>query len=395
MTKSFGVLTGIFGLITAGFFFSPRIQAAEMEHITVYRDETLYLMTPWILKLRSGELVLTAREAHVRRKEHRGHTDPTARGILLRSRDGGRTWGEKTVVDDETYRFSQTEDVPVTQLSDGTLLLNMYSWSVSPLPVGFPSITQSTMLGLYKAPPTAIYTLEGLSLLRSTDEGRTWSPRQSLQIPGLPPLVARCPAIELPDGTLLLSVAAQKSAVVPERGRRTFPFSDWVIRSTDRGKTWGDPVLVAEDPEHDMWFVESGIVRLRSGKIIIMHRTENFLYQSESVDNGKSWSGPKKTPMWGWVAHLLELSDGRLLCTYGYRKSPFGVRACISRDGGKTWDIKNELVLRDDGGNWDLGYPSSVELPDGRVLTVYWINHEKEGDPKSETRYIAGTFYRP
>jgi hypothetical protein len=63
--------------------------AGEMEHITVYRDDTLYLIIPWLLQLNNGDLVLTAREAHARNKEQRGHVDPTARGILLRSRDGG------------------------------------------------------------------------------------------------------------------------------------------------------------------------------------------------------------------------------------------------------------------------------------------------------------------
>jgi hypothetical protein len=99
--------------------------------------------------------------------------------------------------------------------------------------------------------------------------------------------------------------------------------------------------------------------------------------------------------MWGFPAHLLELRDGRILCTYGYRRKPFGVRASISKDGGRTWDTQTEIILRDDGGTHDLGYPSSVELPDGRVLTTYWFNQQKEGDPKSETRFIAGTFYRP
>ena len=38
---------------------------------------------------------------------------------------------------------------------------------------------------------------------------------------------------------------------------------------------------------------------------------------------------------------------------------------------------------------------SAVELEDGRILVVYWFNNETEGDPESESRYIAGTFFRP
>ena len=70
------------------------------------------------------------------------------------------------------------------------------------------------------------------------------------------------------------------------------------------------------------------------------------------------------------------------------------MRASISK-ARKTWDVQNEIILRNDGRTHDLRYPSSVELPDGRVLTTYWFNQQKEGDPESETRFIAGTFYRP
>ncbi len=354
----------------------PVQASGRMQHIIIHRDDTQYYITPWLLRLKSGELLVTAREAHVRRKENRGHTDPTGRGILIRSRDGGVTWGGKTVVDDETYRFSQTQDVPVTQLSDGTLLLNLYSWSLMPVPD--PEIRRTTQR------PYSV-TLDGLSLLHSIDGGHTWSKRQPLQVAALGPLVARCPALELPDGTLMLSVAA---------GR---PYSDYVITSKDKGLTWGDPVLVAEDRGKQMYYCESGIVRLRSGKIILMHRTKpGDLYQSESDDSGKTWKGPTKTPIWsGSPAHLLELSDGRVLCTYGYRRAPFGIRACLSRDEGKTWDIKNEIVLRDDGGNADLGYPSVIEMRNGRLLVVYWFNNERPGEPGSEVRYIAGTFFEP
>jgi hypothetical protein len=36
-----------------------------------------------------------------------------------------------------------------------------------------------------------------------------------------------------------------------------------------------------------------------------------------------------------------------------------------------------------------------VEVGDGRLLVVYWMNHQKEGDAASEVRYLAGTFFAP
>ena len=44
----------------------------------------------------------------------------------------------------------------------------------------------------------------------------------------------------------------------------------------------------------------------------------------------------------------------------------------MSEDEGRTWDMENEVVLRDDGFGRDVGYPSSEQLDDGSILTVYY-----------------------
>lgn len=46
----------------------------------------------------------------------------------------------------------------------------------------------------------------------------------------------------------------------------------------------------------------------------------------------------------------------------------------FSKDGGETWDIDNVIV--DNGDNGDLGYPSSVVLEDGSILTVFYAKPE-------------------
>ena len=45
-------------------------------------------------------------------------------------------------------------------------------------------------------------------------------------------------------------------------------------------------------------------------------------------------------------------------------------------------------MLREDGGNGDLGYPWATMLPDGRVLVCYYFNKE------NGTRHIAGTILK-
>lgn len=85
---------------------------------------------------------------------------------------------------------------------------------------------------------------------------------------------------------------------------------------------------------------------------------------------------------------MLKLKDGRLAITYGYRSDPYGIRARLSGDDGQTWG--REIILRDDGGCWDLGYPRTVQRPDGKLVTVYYFN-----DHEDQERYIAATIWDP
>jgi len=64
------------------------------------------------------------------------------------------------------------------------------------------------------------------------------------------------------------------------------------------------------------------------------------------------------------------------------------VRACFSRDNGESWDLATEVQIRNDFINWDVGYPESIEQPDGRVLTVYYYNLFGK-------YFIGGTTWKP
>lgn len=74
--------------------------------------------------------------------------------------------------------------------------------------------------------------------------------------------------------------------------------------------------------------------------------------------------------------------------TYGYRAPPFEIRARLSSDGRHTWEP--EFTIRGNGGGRDLGYPRSVQRPDGKIVTVYYFHDEPKGD-----RYIAATIWEP
>jgi hypothetical protein len=93
-----------------------------------------------------------------------------------------------------------------------------------------------------------------------------------------------------------------------------------------------------------------------------------------SGDDGKSWelldqiTDERQHP-----GHVMQLANGNLLLTYGNRKyGEFGVAVKMSKDKGKTWG--DEFIVIDDLGSGDAGYPSSVQLPDGTMMTAYYSN---------------------
>ena len=110
-----------------------------------------------------------------------------------------------------------------------------------------------------------------------------------------------------------------------------------------------------------------------------------------SHDLGMHWeylSTPAPDVGIGNPPSMIQLRDGRLCVTYGFRRAPYGMRARLSENGGRSWS--KEIVLRADGGGRDMGYPRTVERPDGTIVTVYYFHDEPLGD-----RYIAATLWRP
>ncbi|MBE5761920.1 MAG: exo-alpha-sialidase [Clostridiales bacterium] len=103
-------------------------------------------------------------------------------------------------------------------------------------------------------------------------------------------------------------------------------------------------------------------------------------YQCESTDGGRTWSKPY--PLLeregGAPAHIMRHCSGVLISVYGYRKGPYGIKAMFSFDEGRTWDTGHDIYVNHVGG--DLGYPSTIELIDGSLLTVFYAV-DKEGEP--------------
>lgn len=137
-------------------------------------------------------------------------------------------------------------------------------------------------------------------------------------------------------------------------------------------------------PEGDCW--EPHAVQLPDGKILCHIRVQRYkegkelifsTFQSESVDGGYTWSKPRQllSDHGGVPAHLIYHSSGAVISVYGYRQYPYAIKAMISFDGGKTWDIDN--VLYEQPHSADIGYPATVELKDGSLMTVFYAKEHE------------------
>jgi sialidase-1 len=260
------------------------------------------------------------------------------------------------------------------QLKDGTIVVGIfYNNLYSPEGVYAPAERKRAML----ASPQEHYL--GSYTIASKDNGHTWSSPAYIDTAKMPFTNIEGPTdapIEMPDGALLMGVIGYS---LQGDAKNT---ASIMLRSADQGKSWSYLSTIASDPGGKLGgFMEPGIARTRTGRIVVAMRNsgvDQAVWVTHSDDNGRTWVPVTETAMIGHPVDLLQLSDGRLMATYGIRNdrhtTPGGVRACFSGDDGVTWDILSEVQLRSDFLNWDTGYPESIETRDGAVLTVYYFN---------------------
>ena len=170
-------------------------------------------------------------------------------------------------------------------------------------------------------------------------------------------------------------------------------------RSVDGGKAFGFLSWVSAEPEG--FQIMPASLRLDEQRLLVAVRcsgrgefteTKHWIDAYLSNDDGLTWAHVGQpvpaSGMGGNPPTLTQLPDGRIVLTYGYRAAPFGIRAKVSADGGITWG--EDIVLRSDGGNPDIGYPRTILRPDGFLVTAYYYNDSAEGE-----RYIGATIWRP
>lgn len=96
---------------------------------------------------------------------------------------------------------------------------------------------------------------------------------------------------------------------------------------------------------------------------------QGFFSVAQKLDDGRTWSEPRQlTEPMTHPADMVLLADGRVLLVTGCRVERFGVRGVLG-DADGSFDWQKRFVIAQDSTNTDTGYPSSVALEAGRVLT--------------------------
>ena len=211
-----------------------------------------------------------------------------------------------------------------------------------------------------EAPDTFIVT--------SADRGKTWCTPATYRSESLAWVSPFGRILTLDDGTLLVSAYGTTREGTPPR------VDAIVVRSRDGGRTWGDESSVLASAN------EMSICTVGSDIVGAARRVDGSTSIVRSSDGGRTWSAPISATRSGeHPADLCVLREsGQLLMTYGRRMRPLGCATKASRDGGATWTA-HEVLLAGDGIGHDVGYPSTVQLDDGTLLTALYFANGSAG----------------
>jgi len=165
-------------------------------------------------------------------------------------------------------------------------------------------------------------------------------------------------------------------------GGRTFQFRSWIVPWTD-----------------DYRAVMPSVVEPCDGHFVAALRRRNprddaqwcWIDAYHSDDDGRSWQFLSRVAETGLhngnPPALTLLRDGRLACCYANRSTE-QILMRLSRDGGRNWG--DELLLRENPLEYDIGYPQLVQNADGELVAMYYL-----ADDANPVSYIEAAIWRP
>ncbi|MGX7893937.1 sialidase family protein [Tsuneonella sp. HG222] len=358
-------------------YAEPR-RLSNVEHKVVYRNEGEFAGWPHVMgywNLGGGEILQQIRattttypDADAIAHNKLGGGDSVTRMLSFRSRDYGRTWSGPVNnifgnIDRKLAGAKTMADLqPIDYLDRNVLVANNAT--------NFAAPTSRTQVRVSK------------------DRGNSWSPAIDVPLDALHSASGMNSVLVRPDGTVLIWLMEvidgfdrHPCVFALPPGGHDFHFTTFITPKVDAfGNTAGDwkpPYAYAG--QH--WFYPRGYM-LPSGRMLCVLRSQRgpegvmWTEVHKSDDGGRTWGFLSRVNDFGAPGSLVIKQDGRLVMVYGYRLMPAGIRARVSADDGATWGP--ELIVRDDGGSWDLGYPNAWEMDDGRIGAIYYFNSKDD-----------------
>lgn len=283
-----------------------------------------------------------------------------------RSHDGGRTWGDHTLItdrslDDRPYSYHSPF---ISHMRDGLLVF-----------VAFRVDRSDPNRPIFNEKTGGLTELE-LILQRSADKGVTWSPPETIGVPADMVITPSSAIVELPDGRWFLAHDQWHAFddPGPYKPRTVGFFSD------DKGKTWNAPVSFANGSAEGKGFWHGRITPLTDQRLFALFWSAEMsdpmgdlpLHRCFGTADSREWSTPEATNILGQTNAVVDLGDGRFVAIYTSREqtSP-GFFACVSDDWGLTWDIANQIVVWDATGRERLGIDAPESYPRSHDTIAY------------------------
>lgn len=160
--------------------------------------------------------------------------------------------------------------------------------------------------------------------------------------------------------------------------------------SEDQGKTWN----TVEMP-NSQGRVHANVVELTPGHLVafLRSREADWIYRSQSLDDGDTWSSPEPTPLPNNNSSIsaVKLQSGRVAVAYNPTQRPgtepgvavwpglrCPVAVALSEDGGHTFPLIRYLELGEGfagaenrGNNRQYEYPCLIQARDGSLHLAF------------------------
>ena len=314
--------------------------------------------------------------------------------------DAGATWqlrGTPAPHEPTTNRMNVAAGVNVK----GELIVLASGWSHRPPP---PPHDKPDGKPVGHGPPAAPLPTW---VCRSADGGRTWTRAEGVEPPSRSRVAtASGPGLSdriVPFGDVIRIGDGLLGGCFYAENKESEGHDSLFFTSADDGRTWQCAAVISRGDSN-----ETAPLRLPGGALLACGRTtkDQHLELFRSTDNGKTWSWELGVSRGMQIpAHLRLLADGRLLLSYGDRtgswerppadaaggtvdlsRTPHAILVRTSADGGRSWTAP----LRIAGFDHDGGYPATVELADGRLLTAYYARRT----PRHDGYHMATVLWR-